>query len=94
MKYIAPLKGTKIPITVNDHLYWKNEHPDRKRAKVEMWTRDKVTRKITYPPIQFDFAMRSKADEEFLLNQRLMRKLKDEKEVTERNFFKIKYEAD
>ena len=53
-KYIAPLKGTKATITVDDYLYHTHERKQTE-CPVEMWERDPLSRQIKYPSTKCEF---------------------------------------
>ena len=73
-KYIAPLKGKKCTIEVDDYLYQRNER--RKGCPVEVYNqKDKKTGKVSSKSekCEWIFFLRSNSEEENMRNQKMMK---------------------
>ena len=73
-KYIAPVKGTKCKMYVDDYEYKRNER--RKCCPVEVYNeKDRLTRKVSSKSekCEWIFFLRSESEEENMKNQKMLK---------------------
>ena len=81
MKYIAPVKGTKMPIYTDDNQYHANER--RRHCAVEMWERDGQTGEIKYPATKCEWInfIRTVEEENALNAQLLLKQMSEQNDL-------------